>query len=76
MLFQRMAQRRTRVDFVTVAPALAVAFQHARGNQVRDDTLGGALGNADVIGDAAQRGSRFGSQTDQHVGMVRQKRLA
>lgn len=68
-----MTEVAARVDLVAVAASDLCAGQVALGDQVGDDALGGALGDANLSGDVPSAAVRIASNAQQHVCMVAQE---
>lgn len=67
---QGAAQRQLGPDLVAVAAAVALAHDVAGLDQLGEDPVGGALGDADRGRDVAQARARVVGHADQHVGVV------
>jgi hypothetical protein len=61
------------VDAVVVASPDAFAFDVAGFDQVGDDALCGALGDADHLGDVAEPDVGVALDAEQHLGVVREE---
>lgn len=61
------------VDAVVVAAADAVALDVAGVDQVGDDALCGALGDADHLGDVTEADVGVALDAEQHLGVVREE---
>ena len=59
---------------VAIATALALALDHTAGLQFGEDFHDGALGDPHLLGEVADAQRIIGGETEQDVGMVRQKR--
>jgi hypothetical protein len=62
-----------RRDRVAVAPAVALAHQVPGVNQLSDDPMGGALGDADPVADLAQPDIRVARDAEQDLAVVAEK---
>jgi hypothetical protein len=73
LLLEGVTQGTPRHDRVAIASALPLAQQVARFDQLGQDPVGGALGNADRRGDVADADPGVVSHADEDVGVVGQK---
>jgi hypothetical protein len=62
------------VDPVVVSSSLALAVDVAGFDEVGEDALGGALGDADALGDVSEPGIRVLGDGEQDLGVVGEKR--
>lgn len=76
MGFDRVSQRLVSEDFVLILAANFLATDKAGSFQVLDDSLHGSLGDADLMGYFAEDLFRLGTEQDQHMGMIGEKRPA
>lgn len=74
VFFERVAEVGGAVDAVVVVATDALAADHAGFLQIRDDALGGALSDADLPRDLAQRSIRLLRETHEYVRVIGQKR--
>ena len=73
-MLKRVTQWQRLVDRVPVAPADARAPDVSGVDEVTDDALRGAFGDADKLGDVPQPHIRVACDAHQHVRVVGQKR--
>jgi hypothetical protein len=65
-----VAELAAGVDLVVVAPSDLGADDVSGGDQVGEDSLGGSLGDADLLGDVAGAGLGVACHAQKHVRMV------
>jgi hypothetical protein len=70
---ERVTQGKLRHDLVAISPAPSLAQHVARVDEVGQDLVGGALGDADGGGDVAQPNARVMGDARKDVGVVRQE---
>jgi hypothetical protein len=58
------------VDRVAVSAADAFAFDESRVDEVGEDSLGGAFGDPDVVGDVAEPDVGFAGDAEEDLGVV------
>jgi hypothetical protein len=68
-----VAKRKLRYDLVTISSALSLAQHVTRIDELGQDLVGGALGDADRGGDVAKANARVLGHTREGVGVVRQE---
>lgn len=74
--FDWMSQWLVGEDFILILPANLLAADEASSFQVLDDSLHGPLGDPDLSSHFSKDLFRLGSEQDQHVGVVGEKRPA
>ena len=72
--FHRVAQRLVCADTIEVAATFALPIEIAGVDEVADDALRGAFGDADALGDISESQPGVARDTEQGVRMVGQKR--
>ena len=65
-----MAQGELVMDLVHVAPALSATGEVALALELADDAVGGALGDADAVGDLTQPQVGVARDAQEHVRVV------
>lgn len=68
--FKRMPKRLPAIEYVPVPAADAGATEIARVDELADDALDGALGDANLVRDFTQPGIRIAGEADQDVSVV------
>ncbi|HET7048192.1 MAG TPA: hypothetical protein VFI54_08000 [Solirubrobacteraceae bacterium] len=71
-LEEGMTKVASTVDLVAVAAPDLCPLQVSVGDQIRNDPLGGSLGDPDAFGDVARSSGWFAGDEKQHVSVVRE----
>jgi hypothetical protein len=74
VILERVSEGEVRVDLVAVAAADTFTTDVARVLQLGDDALGGALGDADALGDLSQEHIGVLGDAQQDVRVIREER--
>ena len=64
---------RVRVDQIPVSPSVALAVDVSGPDEVGEDPLGGALGDADVVCDIPEPDVRIAGDGKQDLGVIREE---
>lgn len=73
MALQRMTEGKLWMNPVPVAAAITFSLEIPVSDQLRQDALGGTLGDSDLVGDVAHEHARIPSHADDDMGVIGQK---